>query len=194
MDVNPLSFVRQELIRDLLEDLEAQSYKLLVPLIDREDGAVLAALAYLSPKGLILDLGAGIGYSTAWLALGASMNPYKPSIIAVEYDKRLAKQLRINSAALRDRFGIEVKVVEGDAIAFLEDLGLESVGLGFVDVEKYQYPLVLDLLVPRLVAGGIGVFHNAYTPRPPESFFEKVSGLGSLVIPTPQGLLVFRKP
>jgi len=96
-------------VLDLLGSLALESRRLFIPLIDPEDGSALASLAYLAPPGLVVDLGAGIGYSTAWLAIGASANPSRPRIIAVEHDSRLAASLRRNAPAIMDALDVRYR-------------------------------------------------------------------------------------
>ncbi len=125
-------------VRSLIERLRRDSYKYYVPAIDPEDGAALAALAATAPMGDILDLGAGIGYSTAWLAAGARARP-GARIVAVEYVPELAERLRVNAIAIREATGVEVEVVEDDALRFLQTYDGRA-AMAFVDIEKSQYP------------------------------------------------------
>lgn len=179
-------------VRSLIARLEEESRKYYIPHIDREDAAALAALSFTSPPGTILDLGAGIGYSTVWLAVGASVKDGS-RIVAVEWDPDVGEVLERNASAIERVTGVEVEVVVEDAIKYLEGLDDNArFSMAFVDIEKYQYPKAFDLLVNRIVSGGIMAFHNAYFPRPPEEFFERLEKYDSLIIPTPQGLAVVR--
>ncbi|MCE4620047.1 MAG: class I SAM-dependent methyltransferase [Desulfurococcales archaeon] len=181
-----------EKIRGLLEKLEEESRKHYIPLIDREDGAALAAIAYAAPRGLFLDLGAGVGYSTAWIAVGAAGKADK--IIAVEWDPDLAPRLELHADLIREASGVRVEVVNADAIEYLEQhkQELEGVAMAFVDIEKWQYRRALQLLAPVTVTGGYIAFHNAFFPRPPKEFFDEASRYDHTIIPTPQGLLIVR--
>ena len=181
-----------EAIRSLLETLEAESRKHYIPLIDREDGVALAAIAYTAPRGLFLDLGAGVGYSTAWIAIGATGRAEK--IIAVEWDPDLAPRLELHADLIREATGVRVEVVNSDALEYLERhrQELEGVAMAFVDIEKWQYKKALQLLAPLMVNGGYIAFHNAFIPRPPREFFDEASKYDNIIIPTPQGLLMIR--
>ncbi len=178
--------------RVLLERLLEESRRLWIPAIDPEDGAALAALAFTAPEGLVLDLGAGVGYSTAWLAIGAGARGLR--VVAVEYDRARARVLESYAPAIEEATGARVEVVEGDALDFLRGLRGRVVGLAFVDVEKSEYPEALRLLAERSVPGGLAAFHNAYFPRPPDEFFELAARLAHMIVPTPAGLLVARFP
>jgi len=178
-------------LRDLLAALETESRHRGIPSIYREDGVALAALAFAAPRGgLVLDLGAGIGYSTAWLALGAGA--WGGRVVAVEADPGRARVLRGYAPAIEEYTGARVEVVEGDALEFLEGLPEGSVSAAFVDVEKSLYRRVLEALAGKAVPGALAAFHNAYFPRPPGEFFEAAARLESVIVPTPVGLLIAR--
>ncbi len=178
-------------ILELIKVLEEDSKRHYVPLIDREDGAVLATLAYTAPPGIYLDLGAGLGYSTLWLAIGGSGRAEK--IIAVEWDPDLIPRLEINAKRIEEATGVKIEVVQDDAVKFLMESGREiSFALVFVDIEKWQYARVLQLLSNRMVKGGFASFHNAFFPRPPEEFFREASRYDNRIIPTPQGLMIIK--
>jgi len=177
----------------LLEALREESYRLGIPAIDERDGYALAALAFSAPRGgVVLDLGAGVGYSTAWLALGAGA--WGARIVAVEYEPSRAGRLRGHARLIMEATGARVEVVEGEALDVLRGLQDGSVSMAFVDIEKHWYPEALRLLREKLVPGGLAAFHNAYFPRPPREFFEEAARLEHVVLPTPVGLLVARLP
>jgi len=180
-----------ESLRDLLEALETESRLRGIPSIYREDGAALAAMAFAAPRGgLVLDLGAGIGYSTAWLALGAGA--WGGRVVAVEADPGRASVLRGYAREIEGLTGARVEVVEGDALEFLAGLPGGSVSAAFVDVDKHLYVRVLELLAEKAAPGALAAFHNAYFPRPPGEFFEAAARFESVVVPTPVGLLLAR--
>ncbi|MEB3851892.1 MAG: class I SAM-dependent methyltransferase [Desulfurococcales archaeon] len=184
---------------ETLEEIGARSRSLGIPSIDPEDGLILYSIAVsvagrASGSVEALDLGAGIGYSTLWIAAGledACPQTASCRVTAVEANARLASagEEATARAGLRR---VRIRWVAGDAIAFLEGIPNRSVDLAFVDIEKYEYPKALELLEYKLKPGGVALFHNAYFPRPPESFFHAVSRgpWRSGIAPTPQGLLI----
>lgn len=181
---------------NILNDILRESEALGIPSIDPMDGAVLMAEAFKAAASggrLFLDLGAGVGYSTAWIALGAEMGCLKGDCIvkAVEIDPYRAERLERNMRRLGlNKVGVEV--IRDEALRMLLKLEPESVAMAFVDIEKNQYLDVLNLLRTRLKPGGTAIFHNAFFPEPPPEFFEAASQepWRSSVIPTPAGLLV----
>jgi predicted O-methyltransferase YrrM len=184
------------LLYDMLDRTKELSRTYLVPAIDPEDGAALSALAFAactSSDGIVLDAGAGVGYSTMWLAIGvASSGNNNCKIVAVEVNDELYNKLR---GVAREVSGIiNIEAWHGDAL-YLADR-IDRIALGFVDVEKHQYAAMLKKLRDKVVRGGYLAFHNAFFPRPPSNFFVIVEELAwkKTTIPTPQGLLVLRKP
>ncbi|BAN90551.1 O-methyltransferase [Aeropyrum camini] len=186
------------------ENIRRASIELGIPAIDPEDGLILASIAYLvgGGKRTYVDAGAGIGYSTVWIAYGAYHRCLEMAcrIIAIEYEGELANILSRKLEGARDMFGgrIEFEVVEGDALDYFSDLeskGGEAFDMAFVDIEKRDYPNALAKLENLLVTGGVAAFHNAFQPPPPSKFFSMVSKepWKPVVLPTPAGLLLASK-
>ncbi|ABU82117.1 O-methyltransferase [Ignicoccus hospitalis] len=175
----------EELYRYVME----RSRRLGIPHIPLEDAYVLqgtsfAALA--NAEGVALDLGAGIGFSALWILQAAKA--FGKRLIAVEREARFFEELK----GLAEKAGFEA--VHGDALDFLKGFE-EPVAFAFVDVDKEQYPDVLELLYEKLGKGGVMLFHNAIFPPPPQTFFEKLKELKVkyLVVPTSLGLVVAAK-
>jgi predicted O-methyltransferase YrrM len=182
-----------------LDSLGVRSRALGIPSIDPEDGLVLYTLALQKAawKGRLegADLGAGIGYSTLWIAAGAEdacSQRLGPCVVtAVEANSRLAGIGEESTAGAGLR-SVRVRWVAGDALAFLKSLPDRSLDLVFVDIDKYEYTAALSLLERKLRPGGVAAFHNAYFPRPPDEFFHAVKEGPWVwgIAPTPAGLLV----
>ncbi len=178
------------------------STRLGIPSITEEDGVVIQSISYTYALGgtddlLFVDLGAGIGYSTLWLLMGA-----KPvceemhkrcRIVAVERDPVLAHYARkVLSEAPMNTNHVSIDVVEDDAITYLESVEDCTVDIVFVDIDKGAYSKALRLLGYKLRPGGLALFHNAFVPRPPTSFFKEASKRPwlSIIVPTSMGILV----
>jgi len=187
---------KEELLYDVINQLEEESRELGIPSISREDGTLLAGLAFascLDGDGLIVDAGAGMGYSTAWLILGTMGARGRCKVVAIEYDSRLFKYLQRASQALSKFANIEI--INDNALSALSRL--QGIRVLFVDVEKHHYPEALRLGAPRVKSGGVLAFHNAFFPRPPDEFFDAVKELGwpHIAVPTlAGGMLIIRKP
>jgi predicted O-methyltransferase YrrM len=164
--------------------------------IEVDDALVIYALAFTyaatHDNVLALDLGAGCGYSSIWLAKALEEGCTGVCrLVAVERQPGRAEEARRNLEGLHLR-RITYQVVVGDAIEFLEGLRPGSVDLAFVDVRKEEYPTVLSLLESRLTRGGIAIFHNAIIPTPPANFYDLVRRptWRSTIVPTGFGILV----
>ncbi len=175
------------------------SMRFAIPSISEEDGFVLQSMAYAyasrADKGLlVLDLGAGIGYSTLWLVAGIApiceSRGIACKVVAVEQDKIRASYARRVLGNLPTK-SVEIEVVEMNAIKYLEKLGSCEVDIAFVDIDKNEYLHALELLAHKLRPHGIALFHNAFVPRPPRTFFEHVSRQPwiPVIIPTQMGVL-----
>ena len=191
-----------EKLYQYIKRIAEMSTRLGIPSIEEEDGIVIQSISYTyALRGmdnlLLIDLGAGIGYSTLWLLMGA-----KPvceemhkrcRVVAVERDPVLAHYARkVLSEAPMSPSHVSIDVVEGDAITYLEDVDDCSVDIVFVDIDKGSYAKTLRLLGYKLKPGGLALFHNAFIPRPPTSFFDEASKKPwlSIIVPTSMGVLV----
>ncbi len=179
----------------ILEDIKAESDLLGIPTIDVSDGLLLEVLAFhyaLKGGNLFGDFGAGIGYSTAWIALGVEAGCKESCrVVAVEYLPGRAERLRV----LGDRLGlrkVEIEVREADALKVLKDMPDNSLSLAFIDIDKHLYVDALRLLEYKLEKGGVALFHNAFYPRPPNEFFKAVSRSPwkPIIAPSTHGMVV----
>ena len=177
-----------------LREVRRESMLLGVQPIDLEDGMILASTAFLvASRGevLAIDLGAGAGYSSLWIAAGLEAGCCNSCrLVLVEKKRERIEKARRILGSFSWRIGIEYH--RADAIKYLESLPDSSIDMIFVDIDKKLYPDTLELLERKLVERGVAIFHNAYTPRPPRTFYEKLESTTwkSSIVPTPQGLLV----
>ncbi|MEM4971776.1 MAG: class I SAM-dependent methyltransferase [Sulfolobales archaeon] len=179
--------------------LYKRSIELGIPAISPEDGLVLSSIAfiYCASNSYIkaIDAGAGIGYSTIYLAYGMGIG-CRGELTAVENRWDRFEELRANLPLLKEIAGdkIEVKVRYGDALEFLRNLENKALDIAFVDIEKSFYPEALRILRDKLKMGGIAIFHNAIAPRPPREFFEIAEReYISTIIPSEAGILLAYK-
>ena len=111
-----------------------------------ETGRFIALMASLAPPGA--------GYSTMWLslacrALGRTLTTFEVHANKVELARETYRRAGIQ--------GI-VDLVHGDARGRLP--GLDGIAFCFLDAEKDVYIDCYDLLVPRMVPGGLIVADN----------------------------------
>ena len=159
--------------------------------IPRETGEFLALLASCAPEGRCIEIGTSAGYSTLWLAL-ACKNAGK-KIVTFEFLKRKAE---LASETFR-LAGIEVivQLVLGDARQHLPLY--DDIGFCFLDAEKEIYLDCYEMVVPKLVAGGLLVADNAISHREDlKPMLDKALNderVDSIVVPIGKGLLISRK-
>jgi len=184
-------------LKDFIGEVERRSRVFGIPSIDVEDGLVLYTAAVIASMmgNTAADLGAGIGYSTLWIAGGFEDSCHDECVVyAVEASRELVGEgRRLLGRAPLER--VRIEWVEGDALEWLESRPRESLALAFVDISKDEYPEALELLADKLVPGGVALFHNAYWPAPPRRFYELASKppWRGGVAPTPMGVAVLVK-
>ena len=135
----------------LKQEAERQGFSLSC---DDETGAFLRALAASRPLGTILELGTGLGVSTAWLLDGLANGT---RLVTVEKDPELSEIAKsILGGDLRIAFHVQ------DASAFLADMvevGVQKFDLIFADAPAGKYR-DLDKTIALLSEGGMLLFDD----------------------------------
>jgi predicted O-methyltransferase YrrM len=159
--------------------------------IPSDTGRFIALLAASAPLGLIVEIGTSAGYSTLWLALAARQR--ECSVITFEV-------LDAKVALARETFELAqvndvVELRHGDAREQLT--GVASIAFCFLDAEKEHYANCYELIIPRLVSGGILVADNVISHaddlRPFVDNAEADPRVDTVVVPIGKGELVCRK-
>jgi caffeoyl-CoA O-methyltransferase len=156
-----------------------------------EGARFIALLAASAPGGEYIEVGTSAGYSTLWLALACRARQRRIHTFEVLPEKvRLARQT-FAAAGVED----VVTLIEGDAREHLRQY--ENIAFCFLDAEKEIYGEIYDLVVPRMVAGGILVADNAINHRETlqpmlERALNDQRG-DALIVPVGKGELVCRK-
>ena len=119
-----------------------------------DTGRFLALMAASSPPGPCLEIGTSAGYSTLWLSLACrATGRHITTIEILEEMAALAKET-FRLAGVEDI----VELVNTDAHQYLETC--PEISLCFMDAEKEDYQDYYDLIVNRLVPGGLLVADN----------------------------------
>ena len=175
-------------VQKVLTAIKAQDKGLLA--VSEEDGRFLRVLIGASKAKRALEIGGASGYSAIWIGMG--LRETGGTLVTMEYDPVRAKELaeNIKRAGLSDI----VTVVSGDAFAHLPTLP-GSFDFVFLDAWKKDYKKFLDLVYPRLDAGGLFVAHNVVNKRSEmEDFLDAVHKHPSLwttiVSPSSEGMSV----
>jgi caffeoyl-CoA O-methyltransferase len=128
-----------------------------VPIVDRDSGRVLAALA--AGRRRIVEVGTAFGYSTTWLALG---QPADGTIVTIDPDRARTDRARRwwRDAGIADERITVVNAPALEAFAAGEPALAGPFDLAFIDALKPEYGSYLDALIPRLAPGALVVADN----------------------------------
>jgi predicted O-methyltransferase YrrM len=159
--------------------------------ITADTGRLLTLLVSYAPEGELVELGTSAGYSTLWLSLGAVYKGRK--VITFERDpaKELIARETFKLAGIEDQIDMRVE----DAV---EGIGqLDNIGFCFMDLEKDLYQVCYDLVIPRMVQGGLLVVDNAISHASElGDFLDAVHQdlrVDALVLPVGKGELICRR-
>ncbi|MGW8251919.1 MAG: O-methyltransferase [Anaerolineales bacterium] len=156
-----------------------------------ETGRFIAIMAVAAPRGEMVEIGTSAGYSGLWLSLACRQRGDRLTTFDMDpYKVRLACET-FRQAGVED----VVQVMEGDARQHLAEFA--QLALCFMDAEKDLYAEVYELVVPRLVPGGLFLADNAISHQEElGSFIERAlsdSRVDGLVVPIGKGVLLCRK-
>lgn len=156
-----------------------------------ETGKFLALLAASAPQGTYLEIGTSGGYSTLWLALACKTLGRSITTFEVLPEK---------AALARETFRLAkvdsiVTLVEGDARDYLPQY--EQIAFCFLDAEKAIYGECYEIVIPRLVKGGLLVADNAINHQEAlKPMLDRALAderVDALIVPIGKGVLVCRK-
>ncbi len=138
-----------------------------------------------------MEIGTSAGYSTLWLALACLETARKVTTFELSEEKaRLARET-FRLAGLENL----VHCVEGDARECLKNY--EQISCCFLDAEKPIYLECYEVVVPRMVKGGLLIADNAISHKESlEPFIERALSderVDALIVPVGQGELVCRR-
>jgi len=127
--------------------------------IPPETGRLLAVLAATAPEGMMLEIGTSAGYSTLWLVLACEVQ--QRSLVTYEFlpQKAVLAQETFCAAGV----GNKVKLVAADARDHLQ--AYDEIAFCLLDAEKEIHEACYEMLVPKLVSGGLLVADNAINHR-----------------------------
>ena len=180
-----------------LEEIDARDRHDGTPRLQRlrqirpQTGRFLALLAAGMPAGQFLEIGASAGYSTLWLALAARhLQRHITTFELLPAKQTLARETF-------SRAGVEdvVSLVAGDAREHLPRY--DEIAFCFLDGEKEVYGDCYELVVPRLVEGGLLAADNAVNHRQTlRTLIDRAltdERVAALVVPIDNGILLCRK-
>jgi caffeoyl-CoA O-methyltransferase len=139
------------------EAIEAAAAPSSIPIVDRDSGRVLAALA--AGRRRIVEVGTAYGYSTLWMALG---QPVDGTIVTIDPDRARTDLARgwWRDAGIADERITVVNAKALEAFAAGEAALAGPFDLAFIDALKPEYQRYFDALIPRLAPGALVVADN----------------------------------
>lgn len=159
--------------------------------IPPETGRFLALLVANAPEGEIIEVGASAGYSTLWLALAAESSGRRVTTFEILPEKAELARETFRSAEVEH----VVELIADDARKHIESFN--EIAFCFLDAEKEIYGEIYEMVIPRLVKGGLLVADNAINHRETlQPMIERALNderVDALVVPIGKGELVSRK-
>ena len=159
--------------------------------IPPETGKFLALMAAGAPEGAVIEIGTSAGYSTMWIALACEMLGRTLTTFEVLPEKVSMARETFKLAEVE----AIVNLVEGDAREHLDQM--EEIGFCFLDAEKEVYADCYELVIPRLVKGGLLVADNAINHRETlQPMLERALSderVDAIILPVGKGELVCRR-
>ncbi len=140
-----------------LAAIEAAAAPGSIPIVDRDSGRVLSALA--AGRRRIVEVGTAYGYSTLWLALG---QPADGTIVTIDPDRERTGLARgwWREAGVADERITVVSAPALEAFAAADPALAGPFDLAFIDALKPEYGAYLTALVPRLAPGALVLADN----------------------------------
>ena len=150
----------------ILREMEVLAAERSFPIVGPQVGRILALLARAIGARRVIELGSGFGYSAYWFARAVGPAGQVVLTETAAENAALAREF-LGRGGLADRVRIEV----GDALEIIDRIGGQF-DVVFNDVDKEQYPRVLERAAAALRPGGLLIsdnmlwFGTVLEPRP----------------------------
>jgi len=178
-------------LRRLLQQIKVADTDQLA--VSEEDGRFLRVMILTSGAKRVLEVGGAFGYSAVWMGLGLRHTGGRLTTIEFDATRAKAAAENVKKAGLADI----VTVVPGDAFKEIPKLD-GPFDLVFLDAWKRDYKRFLDLLLPRLKAGGLFLAHNVVNKQTEmRDFLDAIKNdprlFTTIVTPSDEGMSVSYK-
>lgn len=138
----------------VLREMEMLAAERSFPIVGPQVGRLLYLLARSIEARRVIELGSGFGYSAYWFA--RAVGEEGQVVLTEGSEERAAEADRfLRRGGLRDRVRIEV----GNGLEIIDRIGGDF-DIVFNDVDKQDYPLVLDKADAALRPGGLLICDN----------------------------------
>jgi len=159
--------------------------------ITPDTGKFIALLASIAPAGNLIEIGTSAGYSALWISLACIEKETKITTFEILDEKYNLAQETFSAANVSNY----INLIKGDACRLLKDI--DDVSFCFLDAEKEIYDKLYDIVIPKMVTGGILVADNAINHRETlQPMLDKAlddERIDALIVPIGKGELVCRK-
>jgi predicted O-methyltransferase YrrM len=159
--------------------------------IPHETGRFLAIMAAMAPRGNFIEIGTSAGYSGLHIGLACRQLGAKLTTIEISEDRARLAEETFRLSGMDDT--VELRI--GDARELLVDM--TGISFCFLDAEKEVYSDCYDLIVPRMVQGGIlvadNVISHADVLQPLVDRAMEDTRVDAVVVPIGKGELICRR-
>ncbi len=191
---------------DYLYDLYRQTHlqtQLPVMLSGHLQGRMLSMISHMIRPSLIVEIGTFTGYSALCLAEGLQHDG-----ILYTIDNNAETLELCSEYAVKAKISHKIKILEGAAVDIIPNLP-DHIDLVFIDADKKNYELYLQLLIDKVKVGGFiladNVLYQAEVLTPDQAskngkamhqYNENINGnerLESVLLPIRDGIMISRK-
>ncbi|TFG21418.1 MAG: O-methyltransferase [Promethearchaeota archaeon] len=179
-----------------LEEEDARDRKKVISKLKRlrqippESGKFLALTASSAPPGKMIEIGTSAAYSTLWLSLAAKERAQKIDTFEVLIEKY---NLALETVKVTETYDY-IRVNFGNAMDLLKPF--EEVAFCFLDAEKEDYKEFYNLIIPKMVKGGIFLADNVISHykdvKPMLDIALQDPRVDALIVPIGKGILMCR--
>ena len=160
--------------------------------IPPDTGVMLAQLALSAPEGAVLEIGTSGGYSALWIGQAMARRGEKMVTFELLPEKADVARETVSKTGMEDH----IEIIHGDARGHLSDY--DEIAFCFLDAEKEMYTEFFELIVPKLVSGGLLVADNVISHAEELKGFlataRKDKTVDAAILPVGKGLLLVSKP
>jgi len=138
----------------ILREMELLAAERSFPIVGPQVGRLLHLMTRAISGKRVIELGSGFGYSAYWFA--KAVGPDGLVVLTDESPEKASEAVTfLRRGGLESRIRVEI----GDALEILDTIGGEF-DVVFNDVDKEQYPRVMDLAAAALRPGGLLISDN----------------------------------
>ncbi len=186
-----LSRMKELEVLDAADRIDGTSQKARLRQIPPETGKFISLIAMSAPQGNIIEIGTSAGYSTLWLGIAARAVGQTVTTFEILPEKVALARQTFEMTEMTDT----ISLVHGDARDCIA--AQSKISFCFLDAEKEVYADCYELIIPKLVKGGILVADNALSHKEDlEDMIDRAltdTRVDALVVPIGKGELICRR-